>query len=126
MFDKTIREAHLIYAAIHNSHNLHSTITERLQKYTDLKEELVRIWQLKKACIIPLVLSTTGISPNKLHDCLKVRNLLPVLYILISCFCGLEVVCWPLVPNFAGSNPSEAVGFFRAKKSSARLPSEGK
>ena len=31
-----------------------------------------------------------------------------------------------LVPNFAGSNPTEAVGFFRAKKSSARLPSEGK
>ena len=41
-------------------------------------------------------------------------------------FGGLEVACWPLVPNFAGSNPTEAVGFFRAKKSSARLPSEGK
>jgi hypothetical protein len=32
-------------------------------------------------------------------------------------FCGLEV---------AGSNPAEAVGFLRAKKSSARLPWEGK
>ena len=41
-------------------------------------------------------------------------------------FCGLEVACWPLVPKFAGSNPAKAVGFFRAKKSSARLPSEGK
>jgi hypothetical protein len=30
-----------------------------------------------------------------------------------------------LVPKFAGSNPAEAVGFFRAKKSSARLPPEG-
>jgi hypothetical protein len=30
------------------------------------------------------------------------------------------------VPKFVGSNPAEAVGFFRAKKSSARLPSEGK
>jgi hypothetical protein len=30
------------------------------------------------------------------------------------------------LPKFAGSNPTEAVGFFRAKKSSARLPSEGK
>ena len=43
-----------------------------------------------------------------------------------SGFGGLEVACWPLVPKFAGSNPAEAVGFFRAKKSSARLPSEGK
>ena len=39
---------------------------------------------------------------------------------------GLGVACWPLVPKFAGSNPAEAVGFFGAKKSSARLPSEGK
>ena len=39
---------------------------------------------------------------------------------------GLEVACWPLVPKFAGSDAAEAVGFFRAKKSSARLPSEGK
>jgi hypothetical protein len=38
---------------------------------------------------------------------------------------GLEVAYWPLVPKFAGSNPAEAVGFLRAKKSSARLPSEG-
>ena len=43
-----------------------------------------------------------------------------------SGFGGLEVACWPLVPKFAGSIPAEAVGFFRAKKSSARLPSEGK
>ena len=44
----------------------------------------------------------------------------------VSGFGGLEVACWPLVPKVAGSNPAEAVGFFRAKKSSARLPSEGK
>jgi hypothetical protein len=43
-----------------------------------------------------------------------------------SGFGGLEVACWPLLPKFAGSNPAEAVGFFRAKKSSAHLPSEGK
>ena len=44
----------------------------------------------------------------------------------VSGFGGLEVACWPLVPNFAGSNPAKAVGFFRAQKSSAHLPSEGK
>jgi hypothetical protein len=41
-------------------------------------------------------------------------------------FGGLEDACWSLVPKFAGSNPAEAVGFFRAKKSPAHLPSEGK
>jgi hypothetical protein len=43
-----------------------------------------------------------------------------------SGFGGVEDACWLLVPKFAGSNPVEAVGFFRAKKSPARLPSEGK
>jgi hypothetical protein len=43
-----------------------------------------------------------------------------------SGFGGLGVAYWPLVPKFAGSNAAEAVGFLRAKKSSARLPSEGK
>ena len=41
----------------------------------------------------------------------------------ISGFGGLEVVCRPLVPRLMGSNPAEAVGFLRATKSSARLPS---
>jgi hypothetical protein len=43
-----------------------------------------------------------------------------------SGFGVLEVANWPLIPKFAGSNPAEAVGFFRAKKSPSRTPSEGK
>jgi hypothetical protein len=42
-----------------------------------------------------------------------------------SGFGGLDVACWPLEPKVAGSIPAETVGFFRAKKSSASLPSEG-
>ena len=56
---------------------------------------------------------------------IKYNNLLFYLLLIIS-FGGLEVACWPLVPKFAGSNPAEAVLFLRAKKSSTRLPSEGK
>ena len=44
----------------------------------------------------------------------------------VSGFGGLGVSYWPLVLKFAGSNPAEAVGFLGRKKSSARLPSEGK
>jgi len=40
MLDKTINEAYLICASIPNSHNLHSTITEKIQKDTDLNTEL--------------------------------------------------------------------------------------
>ena len=56
--------------------------------------------------------------------CGSVNNF--TIYTYLSGFGGLGVACWPLVPKFAGSNPAEAVGFLGAKKSSARLPSEGK
>ena len=45
---------------------------------------------------------------------------------LYSGFGALEVACWPLVPKFAGSHPARSHWIFRAKKSSARLPTEGK
>ena len=78
-----MKEEYSIDVAIPNSHYLHSTITEKLQKYTDLKDELIRMWQLKTAYIRPLVLSTTGIITNKLHESLKLLNLRPALYILM-------------------------------------------
>ena len=62
-------------------------------------------------------------SPVVIH---KVPRKICECYYKDSGFGGLGVACWPLVPKFAGSNPAEAVGFLRAKKSSARLPSEGK
>ena len=36
-------------------------------------------------------------------------------YLYVSGFGGLGVACWPLVPNFGGSNPAEAVGFLGRK-----------
>jgi hypothetical protein len=41
MLDKTINKpANLIDAVIPNTHNRHSTITGKLQKYTNFKESL--------------------------------------------------------------------------------------
>jgi hypothetical protein len=55
---KKHKKSQLVDAAIPNSHNLHRTTTEKLQKYTDLKEEFVRIWQPHGVYIL---LSTTAI-----------------------------------------------------------------
>jgi hypothetical protein len=72
-----MKEALSVDAAIPNSHNLQSTITKRLQKYRNLKKELIRIWQLTSACVIPLVLTTAGVFTNRFHEILKLRDLLP-------------------------------------------------
>ena len=81
ILDETIKATHSVDAAIPNSHNLHSTITWRLQKNTDLKEDLMRIWQLKTTCIILLGPSKTRIISNKLHESLNLLNLHPALCI---------------------------------------------
>jgi len=48
--------------AVPNSHNLHCTVSEMFQKYADLKEELIRMWQLQTAHTMPPVLSTAVLS----------------------------------------------------------------
>jgi hypothetical protein len=61
------------------------TITEMVKKYTDLKEEfLLRVLQLKTFCVITIVLSTTPIIPNRLHESSKLLNFRSGLYILLQ------------------------------------------
>jgi hypothetical protein len=57
MLEKSIKEAYLIGIAIHNSHNLYTSIIKKLLKCTDYKEELRRVWQLNASYIVPLLLS---------------------------------------------------------------------
>jgi hypothetical protein len=45
--------------------NLHSIIIEKLQKYTDLKEEVVKIWQMKTAYAMLLLIFTKCIIQKK-------------------------------------------------------------
>jgi hypothetical protein len=84
VLDRIIKESYLIAVANPNSPNIHSTITEKLQKYTALKKRLVRIWQLKTASVVKLILTTMGFVPKKSHESLKLLNLHPALYILMQ------------------------------------------
>jgi hypothetical protein len=48
ILNETIKESYLMAVAILSGHNLlHSTISEKVQKHTDLKEELIRIRPLR-------------------------------------------------------------------------------
>ena len=62
--DKIFKTAYLMDVEILNSHNLHSTITKKLQRYKDLKKELIRIWQRTTAYVAPTAPYTTGITPK--------------------------------------------------------------
>jgi hypothetical protein len=51
---------------------------------------------------IPLVLSTTGIIPNKLHKRLKLLNLYPAVYILMQ-----NILYMPYIHEVFGRTVSE-------------------
>ena len=75
LIDKENKIVHIIDIAIPNTHNIQKTITEKIQKYTELKEEIIRIWKINKVYIVPLVLSSTGVIPKYLHQALKTIDL---------------------------------------------------
>jgi hypothetical protein len=121
-----------------------STSTGKNWNYMNMLASLGRCWWQHRQCVAAEV---TGSTQNCLHNqhsvmsirvyqfpsnCVgdnfgsKAHFLWQLARFKVSGFGGLGVACWPLGPKFAGSNPAEAVGFLRAKKPSARLPSEGK
>jgi hypothetical protein len=74
----------------------------------------------------PSIFSLVNIQVMRNWSSIPLRNMTLSPFSQCTDFGRLEVACWLLVPKFAGSNPAETVRFLRAKKSSARLPTEGK
>ncbi|XP_035453019.1 uncharacterized protein LOC118278064 [Spodoptera frugiperda] len=82
--DKIKNITYLIDIAVPNTHNLQKTIGEKISKYAELKEEVARIWRQDKVYIVPIVVSTTGVIPNHLHNSLKLIDLKDTIYITLQ------------------------------------------
>lgn len=82
--DKINKTAQIIDIAIPNSHNIQNTFSEKLTKYQELKDEIIRMWKLKKVTIVPVVISTTGVVPKNLHQSIKTLDLPPYTYALLQ------------------------------------------
>ena len=50
-------------------------------KYQELANELWSLWKQKAAQVIPIVISSTGVIPKSLSQCLTILNLHPNTYI---------------------------------------------
>ncbi|KAG6462064.1 hypothetical protein O3G_MSEX013040 [Manduca sexta] len=84
LIDKVKKEIYIIDIAVPNTHNIQKTITEKIHKYTELKEEVHRIWKMDRVYIVPLVLSSTGVIPKYLLHSLNVINLPENTYITMQ------------------------------------------
>lgn len=84
LINKVNNTGFLIDIAVPNTHNLQTTIAEKLSKYTELKDEITRLWRLHKVIIVPIVISSTGVIPKQLHQSLSSLNLPPNTYHLLQ------------------------------------------
>jgi hypothetical protein len=89
------RITYLIDTAVPGNKNLTTTYTHKIQKYINLAEEIKRIWNQTNVFTIPVVLSSTGIIPKRLHQSLKKLNLQQNLYLKLQKACILPS-CYPV------------------------------
>lgn len=73
--DKINKTVYLIDIAIPNSHNIQTTISEKLSKYQDLAIEIKTQWKAQTVHIVPIVLSSTGIVPKSLTQSLNTLHM---------------------------------------------------
>ena len=102
----------------------HITVFIKLNSSEGCEFNRSEVLNLLEISVFVSVRRNSGLSGAKLYG-LKFAFILNM-YISCSGFGGLGVVCWPVVPKFMGANPAKAIRFLSAKKSSARLPLEGK
>uniref|UniRef100_A0A8D8RDC3 Reverse transcriptase domain-containing protein n=1 Tax=Cacopsylla melanoneura TaxID=428564 RepID=A0A8D8RDC3_9HEMI len=84
IWDKNSREVLIVDVAIPNTHNVISTSAEKKRKYTELADEMKRMWQVQKVTIVPIVISTTGIIPKELHKNIQILGLHKNTFILLQ------------------------------------------
>jgi len=79
--NKKTKNTFSIDTAVPNTHNLAKTITDKLNKYQELANEICAVWKQNTAQVIPLVISSTAVIPKSLLQSLKRLNLHPNTYI---------------------------------------------
>ena len=75
--NKKTKNNFLIDIAVRNTHNLAKTITDKLNKYQELVNEIRAVYKQNAAQVIPIVISSTRVIPKSLPQNLKRLNLHP-------------------------------------------------
>ena len=75
LFDKVGKKIILFDVAVPLNHNLQSTYNTKIEKYTDLANELKTMYHMERVDISPIIISATGLIPKKLIVQLKKHKL---------------------------------------------------
>ena len=66
LIDKQGNTCIIIDIAVPGDNRVHEKEIEKIEKYQDLKREIIRIWKLKKAQVVPVVIGALGSVSKKL------------------------------------------------------------
>jgi hypothetical protein len=69
--NKKTKNTFLIDIAVPNTHNLAKTIIDKQNKYQELAHEICAMWKQNEAQVIPIVISSTGVTPKSLSQSQK-------------------------------------------------------
>ncbi|XP_017758216.1 PREDICTED: autophagy-related protein 16-1-like [Eufriesea mexicana] len=67
LMKKKEKKTYLIDIVIPNDANIEQKYKEKIEKYTPLAQKIKRIWKQQKVNTIPIIISTTGITPYTLE-----------------------------------------------------------
>jgi len=76
--NKKTNNSFLIDIAVPNTHNLAKTIRDKQNKYQELANEICAMWKQNTAQVIPLIISSTGVTPKSLPQSLKDLACIPI------------------------------------------------
>jgi len=82
--NKKTKNTFLIGIDVPNTHNLAKTITDKQNKYQELANQICAMWKQKAVKVIPIVISSTGVTPKSQSQSLTGFNLHPNTYIQLQ------------------------------------------
>ena len=69
-----IKECHLIDIAVPGDKRIELKEQEKIGNYSELKQEVKKIWNLSQVVVVPVVIGALGVTSKRLKDWLEKLN----------------------------------------------------
>ena len=70
-----IKECHLIDIAVPGDKRIELKEQEKIGNYSELKQEVKKIWNLSQVVVVPVVIGALGVTSKRLKDWLEKLNI---------------------------------------------------
>ena len=71
VIDKIEKKCLIIDIAIPGDNRIMKKEEEKLEKYEELRQEIIRLWKMKKVIVVPIVIGALGVVTSKINDWLQ-------------------------------------------------------